>query len=432
MPQIPDDPSSALVARLQRATEALSQAGPPAPPAPPRVPGTRAGLSNGGMGLAIALAALAIATGRYWMIVPAIAIGVAAGLLRLQGAGRKVVDSTRVEIGMGADIGEGVRLEPGSRVGTGASVGQGAHLEPGAAVGMGASVGDRAVLRRDARVKTGASVADDAVLEAGAVVSTGASVGKGATVGEGAVVSTGASVGKGAYVPAGTVVRAGTTWNSTERGTAPPPLASPRPPPAADPRAARIDAGCAKLEAEIQQAPPQAREYLGASLSTVRALKQTCHGLLRREQVLRAETSAEAVAELEEERAALQKRLEAVTDEHVRRSLASAVAAIDEQKRQRELMARTADRLDAELTRLLWTMDGMGAQLVRLRTAGAEVGAAGDLEAARGVKKLQEEIGAIADALEEIAAAQRAELVPVSDVGGDGSAPAPAGRRERA
>src|SRR6185369_9872063 len=136
---------------------------------PPRAPGARAGVSSGGMGLAIALAALAIATGRYWMIIPAIAIGIAAGLLRLQGAGRRVVDPTRVDVGIGADIGEGARLEPGSRVGTGASVGKGAHLEPGAVVEIGASVGDRAVLRRDARVKTGASVADDAVLEAGAV-----------------------------------------------------------------------------------------------------------------------------------------------------------------------------------------------------------------------------------------------------------------------
>jgi len=383
------------------------------------------------MGLAIALAALAIATGRYWMIIPAIAIGIAAGLLRLQGAGRRVVDPTRVDVGIGADIGEGARLEPGSRVGTGASVGKGAHLEPGAVVEIGASVGDRAVLRREARVKTGASVADDAVLEAGAVVCSGADVGKGATVGEGARVSVGASVGKGAYVPPGMVVRTGTTWNNTDRGAAP--VKAPvRPLPAADPRAAKIDAGCAKLEAEIQQAPPQAREYLGASLSTVRALRETCHGLLRREQVLRAETSAETAAELEGERAALQKRLEAVTDDHVRRSLSSAVAAIDEQKRQRELMARTADRLDAELTRLLWTMNGMGAQLVRLRTAGAEVGAAGDLEAAKGVKKLQEEIGAIADALEEIAAVQRAEIIPVSDIGGDGPASIPAGPRERA
>ncbi|HYV48838.1 MAG TPA: hypothetical protein VFA20_28460 [Myxococcaceae bacterium] len=387
------------------------------------------------MGLAVAFVAIAIATGRYGLIVPAIIIGVAAGLLRLLRATREVAtDPTRAEVGMGAEIGEGARLEPGSRVGAGATVGKGAHLEPGAVVGMGAGVGDGVVLKRDARVGAGASVGAEVVLEEGAVVASGSSVGRGATVGPGARVNAGASVGKGAYVPAGMVVRTGSTWNNTDRGTAappPPPKASPVPLPAADPRAARIDAGCAKLEAEIQQAPPQSREYLGASLSTVRALRETCHGLLRREQVLRAETSAEAVAELEEERAAIQKRLESVTDEHVRRSLASAVAAIDEQKRQRELMARTADRLDAELTRLLWTMDGMGAQLVRLRTAGAEVGAAGDMEAARGVKRLQDEIGAIADALEEIAAAQRAEIIPVADAGGDGSAEAPARRRER-
>jgi acetyltransferase-like isoleucine patch superfamily enzyme len=381
----------------------------------------------------VALVALAIAGGRYSLIVPALLIGIAAGLVRLAAAGRKAVDPTRPHVGVGADVGEGARLEPGSWVGAGASVGEGAHLEPGAVVGMGASVGKRAVLKRDAKVSAGSSVGDEAVLEAGAVVASGADVGRGATVGEGARVAAGASVGKGAYVPPGMRVRAGTSWNNIDRGTGPvkaPPLPAP---PVADPRAARIDAGCAKLEAEIQQAPPQARDYLGASVSTVRALRETCHGLLRREQVLRAETSAAAATELEEGRAALQKRLDSAGDQHVRRSLASAVAAIDEQKRQRGLMAQTADRLDAELTRLLWTMDGMGAQLVRLRTAGAEVGAAGDLETARGVKKLQDEIGAIADALEEIGAAQRAEIIPVSDVSGngDGSAGVPDRLRER-
>jgi carbonic anhydrase/acetyltransferase-like protein (isoleucine patch superfamily) len=384
------------------------------------------------MAISVAMVALAIASGRYSLIVPAILIGIAAGITRLVAAGRKAVDPTRPHVGMGAHVGEGARLEPGSWVGAGASVGAGAHLEPGAVVGMGASVGKGAVLKRDARVSAGASVGDEAVLEAGATVASGSDVGRGATVGEGARVSSGASVGKGAYVPAGMRVRAGSTWNNTDRGVAPVKAPALPAPPVADPRAARIDAGCAKLEAEIQKAPPQAREYLGASLSTVRALRDTCHGLLRREQALRTETSAGAAAELEEERSALQKRLDAASDEHVRRSLASAVAAIDEQKRQRELMARTADRLDAELTRLLWTVDGMGAQLVRLRTAGAEVGAAGDLETAKGVKKLQDEIGAIADALEEIGAAQRAEIIPVSDIGGgDGSAGAPDRPRER-
>src|SRR4051812_37670161 len=218
MAQTPEDPA-ALIARLQRATDALGR-GLPAPPAPPALPALpRSGavrVGNTGMAISVALVALAIASGRYALIVPGILIGIAAGITRLVAAGRKAVDPTRPHVGMGATVGEGARLEPGSRVGAGASIGEGAHLEPGAVVGTGASVGRRAVLKRDAKVSVGASVDDEAVLEAGAVVASGADVGRGATVGEGARVSSGASVGKGAYVPAGMRVRAGSTWNNTD------------------------------------------------------------------------------------------------------------------------------------------------------------------------------------------------------------------------
>ncbi|HZN95054.1 MAG TPA: hypothetical protein VFB81_20210 [Myxococcales bacterium] len=457
MPEPPDDPAAAAaLARLQRATDALgvgaharrepSTALAPAPasatgpaPAPesavaPERRGTfiQRTVALGGLGLSLALGALS--EGEIWMIVPAVIAGLVAGLTFWASTDAGKVDPTRARVGMGATIGEGARLEPGSRVGAGATLGRNVHLEPGASVGMGASVGAGVVLRRDAQVRAGATIAAEVVLEAGAVVASGADVGAGATVAEGARVGTGAIVGRNAYVPPGMVVRAGTNWNNTDRGTGP--VQAPRPALAAsaqDPRAWRIDSSCAGLEGQIQRAPPQARAYLGASLSTVRALRETCHGLLRRETALRAETSDEAKAELERARAGLQKRLDAATDEHVRKSLASALAAIDEQQRQRALMARTADRLDAELTRLLWTMDGMSAQLARLRTAGAEVSAAADVEVSRAVKKLQDEIGAIADALEEIAADQRGEIVPVSDVGGggDGSAGLPVGQRER-
>ena len=447
MPEPPDDPAAAAaLARLQRATDALgvgaAAGGEPSTALAPGLAAESAAapekrgtfiqrtVALGGLGLSLALGALS--EGEIWMIVPAVIAGLVAGLTFWASTGAGKVDPTQARVGMGATVGEGARLEPGSRVGAGATLGRNVHLEPGASVGMGASVGAGVVLRRDAQVRAGATIAAEVVLEAGAVVASGADVGAGATVAEGARVGTGAVVGRNAYVPPGMVVRAGTSWNNTDRGTGP--VQAPPPPrPAQDPRAWRIDSSCAGLESQIQRAPPQARAYLGASLSTVRALRETCHGLLRRETALRAETSDEAKAELERARAGLQKRLDAATDEHVRKSLASALAAIDEQQRQRALIARTADRLDAELTRLLWTMDGMSAQLARLRTAGAEVSAAADVEVSRAVKKLQDEIGAIADALEEIAADQRGEIVPVSDVGGggDGSAGLPVGQRER-
>jgi cell division protein FtsB len=144
------------------------------------------------------------------------------------------------------------------------------------------------------------------------------------------------------------------------------------------------------------------RSFLSAPGQTAGVLRQACHGLLERELTLRTEGSPEALAVLEKESGALRQKALATSDARVRASLESAVAAIEEQKRQRVQMVRHADRLDAELTRLLWTIDGMNAQLVRARAAGAEL-AAPDAAVAQSVQQLNQEIQAIASALETIA-----------------------------
>jgi hypothetical protein len=121
-----------------------------------------------------------------------------------------------------------------------------------------------------------------------------------------------------------------------------------------------------------------------------------------RERALRAEASPEALARLDQEKAAIEARLGKASDEQVRRSLAGAVKAIAAQQEQRKLLQNSADRLEAELTRLIWTVDGMGTELVRLRTAGAELYQGSTAEIARSVEQLQDEINNIAQALEEV------------------------------
>jgi hypothetical protein len=86
----------------------------------------------------------------------------------------------------------------------------------------------------------------------------------------------------------------------------------------------------------------------------------------------------------------------------VRRSLSGAVTAIAAQHEQRRLLQNNADRLEAELTRLIWTMDGMGTELLRVRTAGAELAQGSTVEIAQSVQQLQDEINSIAEALEEL------------------------------
>jgi len=291
----------------------------------------------------------------------------------------------------------------GPRVGMGATVASDAILHDRSVVEMGATVGAAAVLERGAVVRMGASVGPRAVLEAGATVSWGASVGEGAVVGAGAVVAAGSDVAAGARVPARTSMAPGTNWTDAMSGSrvaAAPTreqLAA-----ASDPRAEHIRRACDRLEEEYARAPEPVRAMFGEARSTLSSLRRTCLDLLAREQALRAEASPEALLRLDQEKAAIEARLAQASDEQVRRSLSGAVTAIAAQREQRKLLQNNADRLEAELTRLVWTMDGMGTELLRVRTAGAELYQGSTSEIAQSVQQLQDEINNIAQALEEL------------------------------
>jgi carbonic anhydrase/acetyltransferase-like protein (isoleucine patch superfamily) len=313
-----------------------------------------------------------------------------------------------------------------ARIGMGATVASDARVEPGATVEMGATVEAGAVIKQGAVVRMGATVHARAVLEAGAVVGWGAEVGEGAVLEEKAVVGAGATVGSGARVPTGTRLLPGTTWTPGTNATAERGQATPE-----DPRLARIGAACDRIGAELRQARPQVRALLGASDRTAAMLRTTCSALVAREQALRAECSPDRLAFLDHEREELQRRRAAATDERVRHSLSSAVEAIDDQKRQRALLATSAERLDAELTRMEWTLDGMAAQLVRLRTAGDDVAAAPSEEVLRSLGQLHDEIDAMAEALEHVAGNAPEPLAEIATPGEEAASGQPAPLRSR-
>ncbi|HET9752324.1 MAG TPA: hypothetical protein VFP52_05165, partial [Myxococcales bacterium] len=149
----------------------------------------------------------------------------------------------------------------------------------------------------------------------------------------------------------------------------------------------------------------------------------TCEDLARRERELRTEADPAALARLAEERAALEQRIAGQRDPAAAESLRGALAAIDEQKRQRELTRLAAERLDAEHTRLLYTLEGLASQFVRLRSAGAQ--AADErpgLE--RAVEQLRAELDAIAGALEDVSG----PMARLREVAEAPASPAPAER----
>gem|GEM_PF-6183715 len=325
-------------------------------------------------------------TGAWPFFGLAVAFGVSGGLFLARGLTQRHLSRSRgpAHIGMGASVSSRALVEPGAVVEMGATIREGAIVRTGALVGMGATVGA------------------NAVIETGAVVSWGGTVRAGATVGANAVVGWGATVGKGVQVPPGMRLRAGATVSAGWLREHLPGRPVVRPLPGArDPAEERATAACDRLTAELRAAPPQVRAFLGTSESTIASLRRTCEDLLRREQALLTEVDPVALGRLDDEKEQLEARLASATDESLRRSLGGAVLAIDEQRRQRNLLRLSADRLQAERMRLVYTLEGLASQFVRLRTAGADAGRASAASLEQGVRDLGTELDAIADALEE-------------------------------
>ncbi|MCP3101039.1 hypothetical protein LZ198_19370 [Myxococcus sp. K15C18031901] len=197
---------------------------------------------------------------------------------------------------------------------------------------------------------------------------------------------------------------AGEKASSRDRDTAPP-VATPAPqvPPASeDPRTAKVDAVCARLLAELGQGPSVLRDVVHAPERTVEALRKGCHELSRRERELRSLAKLEEGRELDAERDTLARRVEAERDAVVRERLEAALVALDEQRRQRAELATAADRLEAEFTRLYYTLEGLHAQVLRVRSAEASGEDVAGLGLRQSVAQLGAEVDAVAEALEEV------------------------------
>ena len=184
-------------------------------------------------------------------------------------------------------------------------------------------------------------------------------------------------------------------------GRVSPPVASPTPgPPApADPKVARIQLLCDKLLAELESGPPIVREVVTDPRTTIAGLRQACVETARRENELRAVLAAQDESRLIAEREALTRRLSSEQDAIVRDRLGQALAALDQQLVHRAALATAASRLEAENTRILYTVENVHMQLLRARST--DMGApelGGRLRDS--LRQLGTQIEAVAEALE--------------------------------
>lgn len=175
-----------------------------------------------------------------------------------------------------------------------------------------------------------------------------------------------------------------------------PPVQPAAPP---DPKVARIQGLCDKLLAELESGPPIVREVVTEPQATIGGLRQACLETARRERELRSVLAAQDDAALVAERDALAARVSNEHDEIVRDRLGQALAALEQQLVHRAALATAATRLEAENTRILYTLENVHMQLLRARST--DIGApelGGKLR--ESLRELGTQIDAVAEALE--------------------------------
>ncbi len=166
-----------------------------------------------------------------------------------------------------------------------------------------------------------------------------------------------------------------------------------------DPRVARIQALCDKLLAELESGPSIVREVVTEPRATIGGLRQACLEIARREHELRTVLAAQEDGALGAERDALAGRVSTERDEIVRDRLGQALRALDEQIAHRAELTTAASRLEAENTRILYTVESLHMQLLRARST--DMGApelGGKLR--ESLRELGTQIDAVAEALE--------------------------------
>lgn len=171
-------------------------------------------------------------------------------------------------------------------------------------------------------------------------------------------------------------------------------------------RLARVDGVIEKLLGELRAAPRSVRELIRQPEETVAALRAASHELARREEGLRAMITAEEDQRLRQERSELETRVAAQTDAVVRARLLGALEALDAQLASRTALATAAERIEAEGTRILYTLENLRANVLRMSTADStSTDLAGD-GVRDGLEQLSHEMDAVAKALEEVHATE--------------------------
>jgi hypothetical protein len=195
------------------------------------------------------------------------------------------------------------------------------------------------------------------------------------------------------------------------------PLAQPAQPLQDMANLARVDALCEKLLEELRKGPAVLREVVRNPEESVRGLRDTIHGLAKREAELRALVTNADGERLKTERLDVVARRDSASDPVTRERWEGALQALDAQLQHRETLRTQGARLEAERVRLGYTLENLYTQVLAVRSTAGSNDAGAQLK--QGVERLGDEISAVADALESMqavdpgpSAAEKAPTLP--------------------
>lgn len=165
---------------------------------------------------------------------------------------------------------------------------------------------------------------------------------------------------------------------------------------------AKVDALCDRLRADLASGPAIARDVVRDPEKTVESLRRSCHELLKRVAQLQSFGSEEEERRLDEDRRGLTARIAAQSDDVARERLQAALASVDSQIQQRSEMKRLAARLEAEYTRLYYSLQNLHSQVLRLKSVDLSAEDVQRQALRQTADQLAAELDAVAEALEEV------------------------------
>jgi hypothetical protein len=181
-----------------------------------------------------------------------------------------------------------------------------------------------------------------------------------------------------------------------------------------DPRVTKVNQLTDKLLHEVKSGPEILKMMGQDPEKTAVALRTACNELVGREKALRALVREEDDAQLAQEKSELEAKIAKQADPVVKERLGQALTVLADQQRQRAELQVAAARLDAEHTRLYYTLQNLYTQVLRVKSAdtgSAEVAGAG---LKHSLDQLSEEIDAVAASLEAVNTGTMSAVSPIS------------------